>query len=457
MTRRTLLVGAGVGAVSVLLASCTPGPDPTPDPTATAKPTPGPTPSNGVPLPTAVVRSAWSTDPFALGAASYMPVGAQPGVRDALARPVGDRVFFAGEATSSDAPGTMRGALRSGQRAAVELLDAAGSGERIAVVGAGLAGAAAAARLMDGGADVTVLEARPRVGGRVESWTDDAWPMPVQFGGWLLSGADAELRGDLEVHGIPIPDLVPAGWFSADGEIDPVDTQSMQAAIDAASGLLADISLADALAESGADLDDPGTAALLAFVAATTGADAEEVSAWFPPGVPGVDLAAPTGDVIPVFDGLLDGAQVRLSSPVSHVAYDDTGVSLRLGTGESLSFDRVIVTVPLGVLKQQAIEFDPALPLAHRGAITALVMGHIETIWLQFDEPFWDAEASIWHVVGGEAPIRTWINLFPATGEAVLVGLVGGAAAEEFAALKTDEAVAAAAASLGIFVPAGTP
>lgn len=457
MTRRTLLLGAGVGAVSVLLASCTPGPDPTPAPTATAKPTPGPTPSNGVPLPTAVVRSAWSTDPFALGAASFMPVGAQPGVRDALARPVGDRLFFAGEATSSDAPGTMRGALRSGQRAAVELLDAAESGERIAVIGAGLAGSAAAARLIDGGAEVTVLEARPRVGGRVESWTDDAWPVPVQFGGWLLGGADAELRGDLETLGTPIADLVPAGWFTADGEVEPVDAQPMQAAIDAASSLLADVSLSDAFSEAGVDVADPGITALLAFVAATTGADAEEVSAWFPPAVPGGDLAASTGDVIPVFDGMLDGAQVRLSSPVSRVAYDDTGVSLRLGTGESLSFDRVVVTVPLGVLKQQAIEFHPALPLTHRGAITALAMGAIETIWLQFEEPFWDAEASIWHVVDGDAPIRTWINLLPATGEPILVGLVGGAAAEEFAALKTDEAVAAAASSLGFFVPAGTP
>ncbi|WP_341977018.1 FAD-dependent oxidoreductase [Microbacterium sp. LTA6] len=457
MTRRTLLAGAGAGALSVLLASCTPGPDPTPGPTKTTAPTPGPTPSNGVPLPTGVVRSAWSTDPFARGAASYMPVGAQPGVRETLAGPVGGRIFFAGEATSADAPGTMRGALRSGQRAAAELLEVGGGGERIAVIGAGLAGAGAAARLRDVGLDVTVLEARPRVGGRVESWSDDAWPVPVQFGGWLLDGADTNLRGDLEASGIPIADLVPAGWFSAEGEIEPVEVQPVRSALDAASSLLADVPLADALSEAGVDPADPGIAALLAFVAATSGADAAEVSAWFPPALISGDLAAPTGDVSALFDGLLDGSQVRLSSPVSHVAYDDTGVSLRLGTGESLSFDRVIVTVPLGVLQQQAIEFDPALPLAHRGAITALAMGHIETVWLQFEEPFWDAEASIWHVVGGEATIRTWINLFPTTGEAVLVGIVGGAAAQEFAALKPDEAIAAAAESLGSFVRADSP
>src|SRR5690606_21405200 len=137
-----------------------------------------------------------------------------------------------------------------------------------------------------------------------------------------------------------------------------------------------------------------------------------------------------------------------LSSPVTRIAYDESGVSLRLGTGESTSFDRVVITVPLGVLQTEGIEFAPPLPFSHRGAINALGMGHIETIWLRYDEPFWETDAVIWHTVGGEQTVRTWINLLPVTGEAILVGILGGAAAAEFAELEEHEALLEALSSL---------
>jgi monoamine oxidase len=69
----------------------------------------------------------WSSDPFALGAYSYLKVGAGS-ARAALAAPVDDTLFFAGEATSSDGEGgTVNGALASGERAAREVLAALGA------------------------------------------------------------------------------------------------------------------------------------------------------------------------------------------------------------------------------------------------------------------------------------------------------------------------------------------
>jgi len=44
------------------------------------------------------------------------------GAREALAAPLDDTVFFAGEATDPEEAGTVAGALRSGQRAAREVL-----------------------------------------------------------------------------------------------------------------------------------------------------------------------------------------------------------------------------------------------------------------------------------------------------------------------------------------------
>ena len=73
--------------------------------------------------PDAVALHDWRSDPFARGAYSYERVGGQ-GARRQLARPAG-RLHFAGEATDWEGEsGTVSGALRSGIRAAREILGA---------------------------------------------------------------------------------------------------------------------------------------------------------------------------------------------------------------------------------------------------------------------------------------------------------------------------------------------
>ena len=83
-----------------------------------------------------------------------------------LARPIDDRLFFAGEATDIEHPATVHGALASGQRAAAEI-QATGNPGPIVVVGAGVAGLGAARDLTAAGREVVVVESRQRIGGRV--------------------------------------------------------------------------------------------------------------------------------------------------------------------------------------------------------------------------------------------------------------------------------------------------
>ncbi len=71
-----------------------------------------------IPDPIAVKRTRWARDPFTLGAYSYVPVGASKADREALAEPVGEVLFFAGEATSSNHPASVHGAYLSGTREA---------------------------------------------------------------------------------------------------------------------------------------------------------------------------------------------------------------------------------------------------------------------------------------------------------------------------------------------------
>jgi monoamine oxidase len=73
---------------------------------------------------------AWATDPFAMGAYAAWD-NASFDRADVFRRPAG-RVLFAGEHTSPEGfHGTMEGALRSGRRAAQQLLGAPGIGDRL--------------------------------------------------------------------------------------------------------------------------------------------------------------------------------------------------------------------------------------------------------------------------------------------------------------------------------------
>ena len=76
-----------------------------------------------IPEPRAVRSSAWSRDPLARGSYSFLSTGATPDDRAALARPITPRLVLAGEATDSRSPSTVHGAMRSGRRAAAQLLE----------------------------------------------------------------------------------------------------------------------------------------------------------------------------------------------------------------------------------------------------------------------------------------------------------------------------------------------
>jgi monoamine oxidase len=63
----------------------------------------------------------WSTDPFSLGAYSYIPIGGLDAQAE-LAAPLEDTIYFAGEAVNTlGHHGTVHGALASGLRAAREI------------------------------------------------------------------------------------------------------------------------------------------------------------------------------------------------------------------------------------------------------------------------------------------------------------------------------------------------
>ena len=428
-------------SVLVLTACATDAePNPTPTPTRTA--------DGVVPMPTRSRRSSWGNDSFSRGSVSYLAVGSTLEHREALREPLIDRVFFAGEASATETAGTVAGAITSGNRAALDLHDAADSSDRVAVIGAGAAGAEAARILALRGYDVVVIEARDRIGGRIESIATDDWPFPIELGAWRqYAGPDAELLAalaDIDVDTVPVGDASIYRSTTGEAESDEIGPAAVASALQWAAAQASDLPLDEALTESGAEATaqsaDSGEVAggelllqHLASLAAVYGADPSELSSWFT-----TDAVEPptlvTGGFSTLLDDSLENVETFLSTTVLGIAYSDEGVSLRLGTGESLTVQRAVVTVPLGVLKDNGIEFDPLLPFPHRTAIAALGMGTIDTVWLRFDEPFWSTDAVVWNLVGTDDDVTLWYNLEPLTGEPILVGIVGGEAA-----LRTEE------------------
>ena len=85
-----------------------------------------------VPQPTDVRITRWGSDPWSYGSYSYVPAGSSFRQHAELARPVGERVFFAGEATHRDYPATVHGAFLSGVRAGREVAASMGLARHLA-------------------------------------------------------------------------------------------------------------------------------------------------------------------------------------------------------------------------------------------------------------------------------------------------------------------------------------
>ncbi|MCO5548955.1 hypothetical protein L7F22_002419 [Adiantum nelumboides] len=76
-----------------------------------------------VPQPTGSVVTKWGSDPYSRGAYSYVAVGASGEDYDIIGRSVDNCVFFAGEATCKEHPDTVGGAIMTGLREAVRIVD----------------------------------------------------------------------------------------------------------------------------------------------------------------------------------------------------------------------------------------------------------------------------------------------------------------------------------------------
>jgi len=251
------------------------------------------------------------------------------------------------------------------------------------VVGAGLAGLVAADELQRAGADVVVLEARDRVGGRV-------WSQRLENGAVVELGAEFILPGNTAIR--ELAERFGLGLWDKGmryGQREPrgvgVTPDELTHAVEAVGRALAE-GAPDLTARrflEGLDAAPGAREALLARVEISSANSADLVAARDLGGIAHVDREpAPSiaggNQSLPL--ALAATLDVRLESPVERIVRGDRGV--RVG---ELEADVCVVAVPAGRLGRPA--FEPALPAPLADALGRVLYGAAAKLFVPLRRP----------------------------------------------------------------------
>lgn len=339
-------------------------------------------------------------------------------------------------------------------------LTAADDDADVLVVGAGIAGLAAAQALSSKGLRVIVLEARHRSGGRIHTlngfdlgahWIHGTEGNPLtnlarRHGlATLFVGGDSTYTGGWDRLHFPghAEEEKDHSIMAGDALFDALEQQRRQ--------LRTDLPLATCVESALSQLQLNEQELRLArwhlhlLVHEDCAAETAQLSARF--WDEGYELYG-YGDSIlrDGFQGLTDtlarSLDLRLGQPVRRISWHQSGVRVQTDHAQ-FAAPRVIVTLPLGVLKADAVVFDPALPPSKRNAIARLGYGTLAKLGLRFAEVFWPQQAYVFGLAAGsDHGGTTAINLAAVDGTPTLVLLVGGDAGSWLEGLSDAEAQA---------------
>jgi monoamine oxidase len=332
----------------------------------------------------------------------------------------------------------------------------------VLIIGAGAAGLAAWRELHSAGLNLTVLEARDRIGGRI--LTDHSTPMPVELGAEFIHGKPKAIWSILERARLNVVEssgtrLVfdqgklrpgPDYWKIIDKvneQIDPAHDVSYEQFLVAADALPFEKRIAKSYVEG-------FNAARAKLIGVSAVAIADRAAAEIE-GQRQFRLVAGYGSLISWLVRGLPFESLHLQTEAREIRWQQGHVEVVADTtaGEvTFSAARLIITMPLGVLRappdtRGAIRFVPRL-LQKETALQDLEVGHVVKVMICFREQFWKIHGRFAFVISSDADLPTWWTQEPLTSN-ILTGWAGGPPAEKLINLPREELLDRAIESSG--------
>jgi len=324
--------------------------------------------------------------------------------------------------------------------------------QSVLVIGAGLAGLAAARQLANAGLHVTILEARDRVGGRVHTTRDPRFPVPVELGAEFVHGKPKEVWDIILQKNLLTGSVEGDNWCSEDHVLkkcnDFWSRWERVARLLKRAKTYPDRSFAEFIETIDVDIETKKSS--VEFVEGFNAARADLISVQYLANAQETSDRESGDKPFRVFAGLdtlvhsfsrFDENQVELhlNTPVGEIEWSPGYVR-----ADAFEAETAIVTLPLGVLQSGRVRFTPAIKEKETAA-RQLVMGHVVKVILCFHTSFWEerglTKLTFIHARGEKFP--TWWTMRPIAAP-LLVGWAGGPPAGELAAKGKDFIVRAA-------------
>ena len=301
------------------------------------------------------------------------------------------------------------------------------------IIGAGAAGLAAARALSGAGKRICLLEARPRIGGRVFSQHLTGLPLPIELGAEFIHGQSETTFSIVDAASLIVAELPDDHHWIENGKREAVDFWSEIDKVRRKIGKLQrDISFAEFLRRK--RLTPRLHELACNFVEGYHASHADRISAQI---LQSADeeqegenrqfrIADGQSALIEWLHAGLDPQRtdLLLGTPAERVEWAPNHVTVH-AAGRRLTASALLVTIPIGVWKAGALAFDPPLREKER-AIEKLEAGHVVKIAFRFRERFWD-DINFLH--GNDRYMPTWWTSAPLRSN-VLTGWAGGHAAD---------------------------